>query len=107
MIGNYILDDDGQPRRIDDALEWARKFDDEMKIIKHDHVGEILVSTVFLGLDHNFGGKGPPVLFETMVFGGPLDEEQERYCTREEALAGHAAMVERVKAAPPQPTEDE
>jgi hypothetical protein len=30
-----------------------------------------------------------------MVFGGPNDEEQERYSTEEEAKAGHAAMVER------------
>ena len=53
---------------------------------------------VFLGLDHQYG-EGPPVLFETMVFGGELDQEQVRYHTWEEAAAGHAAMVERVKAA--------
>ena len=28
---------------------------------------------------------GPPLLYETMIFGGPLEEEQERYSTRAEA----------------------
>lgn len=32
-----------------------------------------------------------------MVFGGPLDGEQERYSTTDEAIAGHAAMCERVR----------
>lgn len=59
--------------------------------------GGAYVSTVFLGLDHRFG-QGEPLVFETMVFGGPLDQEQERYSTWDEAEAGHKAMVERVKA---------
>jgi hypothetical protein len=58
-------------------------------------VDEIKISTVFLFMDHNHG-DGPPVLFETMVFGSNLDEEQERYCTEDEARAGHARMVQRV-----------
>lgn len=55
------------------------------------------ISTVFLGIDHSYLG-GPPVLFETMVFGGELDQEQERYCTWDEAFAGHDVMVARVTA---------
>lgn len=56
------------------------------------------VSTVFLGLDHNFSGlENPldyrPVLWETMIFGGPNDQEMWRYCSREEALKGHDAAV--------------
>jgi hypothetical protein len=53
------------------------------------------VSTVWLGLDHGFG-SGPPVIFETMVFGGPLDQEMERYCTWESAVTGHEFMVMRL-----------
>lgn len=59
-------------------------------------VNGITVSTVFLGIDHAYSG-GPPVLFETMVFGGPLAEQCERYSTWDEAAAGHEAMVQRVK----------
>jgi hypothetical protein len=49
----------------------------------------VKISTVFLGLDHSFGGS-VPILFETMVFGGEHDGYQERYATWEEAEAGHA-----------------
>jgi hypothetical protein len=52
---------------------------------------------VFLGVDHNFFDEGEPVLFETMVFGGKYDEEQERYITYEQAEQGHAQWVEKVK----------
>lgn len=52
----------------------------------------ITVSTVFLGLDHSFG-EGPPVLFETMVFGGKHNEEQWRYCTWDQAEVGHRQVV--------------
>jgi hypothetical protein len=47
-----------------------------------------MVSTVFLGIDHNFG-NGPPLLFETMVFGGEYDGYCKRYSTWEEAEGGH------------------
>lgn len=50
------------------------------------------VSTVFLGLDHAMFG-GPPVLFETMIFGGEHDEYQERYQTYESAQEGHWRAV--------------
>lgn len=54
---------------------------------------EIVVSTGFLGLDHRFAGDdGPPLLFETIVFGGKLDGGMERYPTWADAEAGHAAM---------------
>lgn len=58
-----------------------------------------LVSTVFLGLDHDYTGKGPPVLWETMIFGIdiPGDEDgydyQTRYSSREDALSGHKRAV--------------
>lgn len=53
------------------------------------------VSTVWLGLDHGFGG-GPPLIFESMTFpppGSEAKQDQDRYVTEEEARAGHAAMV--------------
>lgn len=56
-----------------------------------------IVSTVWLGIDHSFG-YGPLLIFETLVFGGPLDKEMDRYTTEQEALTGHEQMVARVKA---------
>jgi hypothetical protein len=58
---------------------------------------KVTVSTVFLGLDHSFGG-GPPVLFETMVFGMPDGSEyQDRYHTWQEAEAGHREVVRKLR----------
>ena len=95
MSDHYILR--GHEAIPADAMEWAIWFEKADRRVAHDEIGEAHVSTVFLGLDHNFFG-GPPLIFETMVFGGPLDQEQDRYSTWDQAEAGHAAMVERVKA---------
>lgn len=66
----------------------------------HDEYGEYLVSTVWLGLDHQYG-NGPPLIFETMIFiksgEGALDEEQWRYATEEQAMLGHAEAVTLVR----------
>lgn len=82
-----------------DLRTWASQFEnaDARRVAKYDE-GGVEVSTVFLGLNHAWGG-GPPLWFETMVFGGPLDGEQERCTTFDEAERQHAEMVERVKAA--------
>lgn len=57
---------------------------------------EVVVSTVFLGLDHSFDG-GPPLLFETLVLGGALDQDGGRCSTWEEAEKMHEEMCERVR----------
>lgn len=99
MSDKYILDENGQPAVEHDLMRWAQWWEsaDKQRILAHTHVGNILVSTVFLGLDHRHFGEGPPLLWESMVFGGNLDESQQRYSTREAALAGHAELVRKVK----------
>lgn len=97
MTDKYILDAEGNPVAEPDLMAWARWLETADRHVAKDAIGEVSISTVFLGLDHSFG-SGAPVLFESMVFGGPLDQEQERYCTRDEALAGHAALLARVRA---------
>ena len=57
------------------------------------------ISTVWMGLDHNWGA-GPPLIFETMVFeNGDMgaDLNMARYATEEEAIKGHEEMVEWAK----------
>jgi hypothetical protein len=51
------------------------------------------VSTVFLGLDHQWVVGSPPILFETMIFGGSADGYQCRYNTYEQAAASHRQVV--------------
>jgi hypothetical protein len=72
--------------------QWAKLFGDERHIGDTD-VGNVRISTVWLGIDYRF----PPLIFETMIFGGDLNEYQERYATEQEARAGHERAVELVK----------
>lgn len=76
--------------------QWSRMFEDlELRSVAQDDVGDTHISTVFLGIDHNWG-SGPPLLFETMIFGSD-DLLWERYTTWEEAEKGHAAAVRSLK----------
>jgi hypothetical protein len=57
--------------------------------VDQTEIGNCHVSTVFLGLDHNWDIGGPPLLFETMVFHDGDGEESWRYSTWDEAVEGH------------------
>ena len=88
-------DMDGQPISIEG---WIALFDDpSQKIVAQTELpGGCLVSTVLLGIDHNYMDHGPPIIFETMVFESTenlTDIDCVRYATKEEAQAGHEAMV--------------
>lgn len=94
----YVLDKNGTPRAVD-ATEWGAFFGDiDNRRVALDKVGRVEVSTIFLGLDHGYG-EGPPVLFESMIFGGKLDGEVQRYRTIDAARKGHAELVQAVKKA--------
>lgn len=93
MSDKYILE--GKTPKAVDLMEWAKWFETVDRVVEKTSIGDVDVSTVFLGLDHSFG-SGPPLLFESMIFGGDLDQETDRYETYEQAEAGHSAMVARV-----------
>jgi len=69
----------------------------ELRRVKKDQIDDSYVSTVFLGFDHQWR-DGPPLLFETMVFDGPLNEELKRCSTWIEALLMHDEMVSKVRS---------
>jgi len=90
-------DIDGKPMTID---EWSEKFQKRDTTIAKDTVDGYLISTVWLGLDHNHFGS-PPLIFETMIFcddGNFKDVYMERYSTMEEALKGHKYAVDNLSA---------
>lgn len=91
MAKHFILN--GKEVIETNLMGWARWYETADRHVAKTEVAQgIDVSTVFLGLDHRFG-DGPPLIFETMVFGGPDDQHQERYSTWDEAEAGHARIV--------------
>lgn len=96
MNGLFILD--GRiPKEIEDVHEWATWYETAKRHVADERILGCRVSTIFLGIDHQYGA-GPPLVFETMIFGGPLDQEQDRCSTWEQAEAMHKSMVDRVKA---------
>ncbi len=108
-FGNYILQGH-EPVPCPDMMVWANWFGTADRIVIQEEVCPgVRVSTVFLGINHQFG-DGPPLLFETMIFGGPLDQEYQTRCsTWEEAEQMHqrgkqAAFLGRVPDEPVPPT---
>lgn len=85
--------------------EWTALFSPDYQRVALTRFGDdVVVSTVWLGLDHHFPIGEPqtdcPVhTFETMVFGKVMDQEQWRYGTEADALDGHARVVEQVRLA--------
>jgi hypothetical protein len=95
----YILDNDNRPVPAD-LEEWARWLEHNNRHVGFTQItSQIDVSTVFMGIDHRHFGDGPPLLFETMIFGGPLDGATWRYVSWDDALVGHKAAVRKARAA--------
>lgn len=93
MSGEKYILVNGKPEMCSSLFKWAQWFEKaEGRIVAQDTVGDVRISTVFLGLDHSFG-SGPPLLWETMIFGGEHDQYQERYSTLDDAMTGHAKAL--------------
>jgi hypothetical protein len=117
-LGLYILDERGEPVPEPDTVKWGEWLESAYKTgsrrLASDTIGPYYVSTVFLDVDHQFLDGGPPVLWETIIFG--TEEEFEiipgkrrrvhktvdmfRYTSRAEALAGHAKAVKLAESLP-------
>jgi hypothetical protein len=108
---HYILDEHDQPVPVD-LLTWGRwsaDFDNRrvaswVAVNPRRPDCPIHVSTVFLGINHNWDPAGPPLLFETMIFaaGYEIDKTTARAATMTEARVKHdvgVALVTHVLAA--------
>jgi hypothetical protein len=93
MNGRYKLEG-RTPVPVDDLIEWAAWFERAREdcVVRQEERRGVRVSTVFLGLDHQFG-SGRPLLFETLVFGGRRDGKMNRYATWEDAEQGHRELA--------------
>jgi hypothetical protein len=83
-----------------DLYTWGHWFENnENRIVGKDYIGDdVLVSTVCIGFDHRHFGNGPPLILETMIFGGPLDREMWRYSTWDDAEIGHKMACKKARA---------
>lgn len=126
---HYILDQHKVVIPEPDAIKWAEWMngswygedaENHPRYVKKTDVGDMTVSTVFLGLDYNHFAQGDPIVFETMVFramketgcqevvgfnghdetiGSLLWGDNRRYSLYAHAIAGHDETVEELQAA--------
>jgi hypothetical protein len=92
MIDFTYYDREGNP--LESIQEYGKLHQDEdYKIVAKTTVGQYEVSTVWLGMNHQYD-EGPPLIFETMIFGGDRDGELwNRYPTETHAIVGHDQAV--------------
>lgn len=104
MTDYYLLGPDGEtpePFDIGPNMErvgqWAQRWEPQRQLAADPLPCGGRVSTIFLGLNHQFWGDGPPVLFETMAFGANgKDVFQHRETTKRRALKTHAQVLAHV-----------
>ncbi len=93
-MSRYILKFD-KPVHVSNVNDWATWFETAERSVARDVVNGILISTVFLGIDHRVEKPGLPLLWETMAFSQDEQaDECQRYTSREEALLGHMEFVQ-------------
>lgn len=104
MKGGYIIQK-GETVKVENLKDWAIFMECYERRLIFTEIGEAKISTVFLGLDHNFSEQGDPILWETMVFSEKLPDlhpgfwggSMARYHTRTEAERGHLVMCDKVR----------
>ena len=79
------------------GFSYENRFGLKTKVEKYT------VSTVDLGINHQFEENLPPLWYETMIFNWEdendnfFEDYQERYTTEEQAIEGHKKAIKYVK----------
>ena len=114
----HYIEVDGEPVLVQSIEEWGNWFASHDRKVNHTKINEeVSVSTVFLGVNHDFTSPAPerilgsspgegairvynyrykPLIYESMIFGGKYNEHCWRYSTRKEASEGHDTLVKMV-----------
>lgn len=87
----YDLDKEGNVIKVDYYIDFNKRWFLKTKMTKSNI--DIEISTVFLGINHNWIDGKLPILFETMIFGLLGHELQWRYATQKEAIGNHEKLV--------------
>ena len=88
----YILDDERRLVNVKNDEAWFIWFRDiERRLVARDEIdGDVVVSTIFGGIDRSYGRASAPMVFETIVFGGEHDGWEEWSASWAEAELVHA-----------------
>jgi hypothetical protein len=90
----FVLDEYGEPAHQPDVAAWSRWFAQADRSIARTAVSHtVTVLTTFNGVDDVADANATPRLFQSRVFGGVLDGEVRRHCTRADARAQHNELV--------------
>jgi hypothetical protein len=96
--GCYVLDDARVPRKVSMAEYMRWMLTSPRLSVAYDMIDDVLISTVFIGIDSTALFGGPPCVFETMILGGEHDHFQNRCSTWEQAEMLHALTVSMFKS---------
>lgn len=114
LSGFWVLNAEGEPEPATDPFAFMDMVQDPRRQIERTIICDgVLVSTVFLNIDHSFESGTRPVLWETMVFDERprernaagiklvpnFDGHSCRYSSRDDAVAGHKRIVAMVREA--------
>ena len=84
--------------------EWCKGIESRDRIIAQNIIledmteGGLMLSTVFLGLEHGLDEQGKPLVFETMILTpNSHDVFCQRYATYAEAKNAHETLLEKVR----------
>ena len=93
----FILDQNRKIIAAEDVLEWAKWFEKADRVVAQEMVGDIMVSTVFLGVGHLWNGGYSDWGFYFESATQSRDEGWDilnRYKTYDEAEQGHKDIVQ-------------
>jgi hypothetical protein len=88
----YTLAADGRTAQPARGAAWDEWYRTAERRVHQTRVGRVVLSTVFLGIDHTFG-LGRLELWETTVFKPTGVEVAGRYATYDDAVRGHGQCV--------------
>ncbi|MCP4393372.1 MAG: hypothetical protein GY804_03765 [Alphaproteobacteria bacterium] len=108
ILSNFwFLDENNKPYQKEGSLEevgraWSEESELKKRVAEKTlNIGSnrYWVSTVFLGIDHQFAGNETPILWETMITkNGEWLDYQRRYMCHDDAVFGHNKVVELLKS---------
>lgn len=93
-----VLDESGEVIEAS-LMEWARFMGNSQRVIEQEYFDNerYKVSTVFLGLNHQYHPGGKPLWFETMVFGPPHRSEYSERDVRDDLWCERCTTLKEAK----------